>query len=80
MRARRTLAILTVALVCALPQFGCNSQDGGVDAPLNTTAGPPPPRPNKPDIHPNGSGGQTPGGGTASGGAATGAAKGGSAK
>ncbi len=58
MLARRTVAILTVGLICLLPQIGCNQQRDGVDAPLMKpgTAPKPPPPPNKPVISPKGAG------------------------
>ena len=57
MLAKRMLALLCLSVICICPQVGCAPKEEGVDAPLNKNAGPPPPRPNKPEVTPSGGGG-----------------------
>jgi hypothetical protein len=71
-RSKRTLAVLSLFIICACPLTGCAPKDDAVDAPLIKDAGPPPPRPNKPSIAPSGPGG---GESTGTSGTATGSAK-----
>jgi len=58
---KRLAAVIAIAAVCAVPLMGCGNKDNGmVDTPLMKpgTAPPPPPRPDKPTLTPNGNGGK----------------------
>jgi hypothetical protein len=67
MLAKRAVTLLGLTFLCVCPLLGCSSKPDGVDAPLTTNAGPPPPRPNKPNISPSGGGGAPAAGSASSG-------------
>ena len=61
MVAKRAVALLGISILCLGPLLGCAPKEDGVDKPLTPNAGgPPPARPDKPEISPSGSGGTNP--------------------